>query len=295
MRISAGTYVRTAASLASVVFVFAVAFSIEFASLASAKPGYTVFPGGRSQSFQVRASKGYTLFVRSIGRNRISVNAVSGEADVSYVAPARITARSISARVSHLGWITMHFHPSGPVEPSPEPRGDCRGRRALTQSGTFEGHLHWRGERGYTSASATRASGYVVHSFREVCKGEGAGVGDEGLIVPLLVARSRTADQFVELQAYGGEHEAPSFIVFVEETRPKLEISRALFGVPGSMEIDSSGAIKATPRPPFHGSAEFQPEHGATGSWTGTLTAVFPGRGAIPLAGPTFSARRAPR
>src|SRR4051812_19667506 len=82
MKISAWTRVRTAAGLASVVFVFAVAFSIEFASLASAKPGYTVFPGGRSQSFQVRASKGYTLFVRSIGRNRILVNADSREADV---------------------------------------------------------------------------------------------------------------------------------------------------------------------------------------------------------------------
>lgn len=146
MRISAWTRVRTAAVLASVVFVFAVASSIEFASLASAKPGYTVFPGGRSQSFQVRASKGYTLFVRSIGRNRILVNADSREADVTYVAPADITTQSISARVPHLGWISMHFHPSGPVEPSPEPQGDCRGRRALTQSGTFKGHLHWRGE-----------------------------------------------------------------------------------------------------------------------------------------------------
>lgn len=271
-----------------------VAGAAESASVANAKPGYTVFPGGRSQSFQVRASKGYTLFVRSIGRNRISVDADSREADVSYVAPARITAQSISARVPHLGRITMHFHPNGPAEPSLEPQGDCRGRQALIQDGTFVGHLRWRGERGYTSASATRASGYVVRSFREVCKGEGTGVGDKGLIVPLLVARSRTADRFIELQAYGGEREAPSFTVFVKEARPKLEISRFLLGVPGGMDIDSSGAIKATPRPPFHGSAEFQPEHGAAGSWTGTLTAVFPGRGAIPLAGPAFSARRAP-
>jgi hypothetical protein len=221
------------------------------------------------------------------------VDADSREADVTYVAPADITAQSISARVPHLGRITMAFQPSGPMEPSREPQGDCRGRRALTQNGTFVGHLHWRGERGYTTASATRAPGYLIHSFREVCKGDGAGVGDEGLIVPLLVARSRTTGRFVELQVYGGERESPSFTVFVEETRSKLDIFRMLLGAPGSIDTDPSGVIKAAVRPPFHGTAEFQPEHGATGSWTGTLTAVFPGRGAISLAGPTFSARRA--
>ncbi len=272
----------------------AAAGGVESVSLASAKPGYTVFPGGRSQSFQVRASNGYTLFVRSIGRNRILVNATSREADVAYVAPADITARSISAWVPHLGRVTMRFHPSGPPEPSPEPQGDCRGRRALVQDGTFVGHLRWRGERGYTSARATRASGYLVHSFREGCKGEGAGVGDEGLIVPLLVARSRTADRFVELQAYGEKGEVPSFTVLVEETQPKLEIYRFLSGAQGEIDVNPSGVIEVIPRPPFHGTAEFQPTQGAKGSWTGTLTAVFPGKGAVSLAGPTFSVRRAP-
>jgi hypothetical protein len=64
-------------------------------------------------------------------------------------------------------------------------------------------------------------------------------------------------------------------------------------GIPGKIIIDPSGAITATPHRPFHGTAEFQPKRGATGSWLGTLTAVFPGKGAIPLAGPTFLASRA--
>ena len=273
--------------------LMAVAGAAKSVSYASAKPGYTVFPGQRWQTFQVRASNGYTFFVRSIGRDRVSVEAISGQAHVSYIAPADVTGDSISANVPRLGRLAMSFHPSAPVLPSSEPQGDCRGRHALIQNGTFVGRFRWRGERGYTSASATKATGYRVHSFREVCKGEGAGVGDEGLIVPLLVARSRTPARFAEVQAYRREEsEPPSFIAFMKETRFRLEISRLLMGGSGTIDIASSGVIKVAPRAPFSGIAEFQPERGAAGSWTGTLTAVFPGRGRISLAGPTFSAWR---
>lgn len=256
------------------------------------RPRHTIFPARRWQSFHVHASNGYTIFVRSLGPNRVSIDAASREADVNYVAPARVTAESISASVPHLGRIAMHFHSVGSAKPSREPQGDCRGRRSVIQKGIFVGSFYWHAERGYTSARTSRSAGYEVHSFREVCKGEGAGAGNEGLVRPLLVAHSRTVHRVIEFQAYSLGPEESSFSLLVKETHPKLEVSRSLFGIGGAIESDPSGTIRITPDSPFRGAAKFQPIHDGVGSWTGALTAVLPGRDPVYLAGHSFAARR---
>lgn len=261
---------------------------------AAARPGYTVISPSRWSSFQVRATNGYLIDVYAFSRGEVVVEASSRDGRVAYLAHARVSPDRVQAKIGHLGRISMRFHRLGPWEKSREPQGDCRGRRAIVQKGVFRGLLKWRGERGFATARATSASGLSVASYREVCKGENAGTGNDKASEPTLTAKSRRPRGFLEVQTYDLPNE-PLFIANLWEPGPRLGIYRSLSAVGGASnaEFSPSGAATISPPPPFSGGAEFQPIHGATGSWSGTLTGFFPGLGSVPLAGPTFSARRA--
>jgi hypothetical protein len=75
-----------------------------------------------------------------------------------------------------------------------------------------------------------------------------------------------------------------------------MEIHRSLTQLDRSGEISfgDTGGIRISATTPFSGGAEYLPQRGNGGSWSGTLKGAFPGIGAVPLAGSSFSALRRP-
>lgn len=259
------------------------------------RSGFTVFKAARSWSFNLQAANGYTVIVYVIGRKTAFLDVISRDASVEYIARASVRGGEVRARFGRLGRLSMRFEPREARHSTTEPQGDCRGRPALVQKGVFRGLFRWRGEQAFSSARTEQVRGLSVRSFREVCKGTNAGVGNDAPIQPMLIAKSRGGGRSVEVQTYsypdGGQ---PSFAASLAESRGRLRISRSLFqdGQPTDLTIDRDGAITIAPPFPFGGSAKFEPVQGNMGSWNGGLTGDFPGLGRVSLAGPSFSAVR---
>jgi hypothetical protein len=76
------------------------------------------------------------------------------------------------------------------------------------------------------------------------------------------------------------------------EQRPDLRIERLLWSDagPSGVSRDSLGNLKISGTDPFIGSAEYHPASDANLQWSGDLSGVFPGIGAVALTGPGFLA-----
>jgi hypothetical protein len=136
----------------------------------------------------------------------------------------------------------------------------------------------------------TRVRGLSVRSFREVCKGENAAIGDDEVLKPVLVASSKNKNRKVELQTYFSGEE-PGFFAGVSERRGRLRIYRSLSqsGKEGDITFGTAGRITISPPNPFSGTAEYLPRQDGHVSWLGTIAGTFPGIGDVSLAGPLFS------
>lgn len=265
---------------------------------ASAKPGYTVYPASQYRFFHIQGTHGtdITVSARPAGWIEIGAFQLRRSEVAEYFARGSVTPRRIKARFGSIGQIDMRWTPTSKREVTPEPQGDCRGRKALIQQGVWVGSFSFRGENGYTKADVKRIGGIAVHSFREVCKGPDA--GDEYSKHPeeTLLAHSRRGQREVEFQAAtraarGGRIE--EFNAALTERRPNLFIRRSTFAggvaVVGQFDFDgTTGSARVAPPEPFLGTAELNPA--AAETWTGDLIVPFLGVGPVALAGPDFRA-----
>lgn len=255
------------------------------------RPGYTVVPGGRSRFFEISGSNGYRVAVYALGRN-VVLDARSKVGRVEFEAKTEGHGRRIKARFGHLGFVNMRFLPASRPKITTEPQGDCRGRRALVQPGRFRGVFRWHGEGNFSSANARTVEGLSVHSFREVCKGANAGIGNDQTVGPSLVAKGAIAGRTVETEVFVLGEGEPGFFTEVAESTGALKIRRFVSAIGGSdsFTVAPSGAVSVAPPKPFFGTAEALLEGGSRGTWTGDLSAEFPGVGRLVLAGPQFYA-----
>lgn len=168
------------------------------------------------------------------------------------------------------------------------------GRKALIQPGLFVGSFSFRGEGGYTKASAKRAKGLSIHSFREVCRGPDAGPESANPPEVTLLASRSDAQQEVAFRASaraarGGR--IKEFEAVMTEHFPDLTVERVAVGGGGDdtnpfiFDV-GAGTANVMPSTPFHGSASLSP----SGSWSGDLSVSFLGAGEVGLAGPGFKA-----
>lgn len=218
----------------------------------------------------------------------------------TYLVRGQVGEEEIKARFGRLGRVAMRFREGHKARVVPGSDGNCKGGGEMIETGSFIGTLNFRGEQGYSTVHAARATGRVVRIGRLVCgaEKEGSGEGSSGLRWLRLDATSKSGTvSFSANKITSQVHpklDSAFFDASIFEFRPGgMSVIRTLDAQTDAAAFEaekSDGHIataSVTPPAPFHGTAAYRRAEGAT-SWTGTLTGVFPGRGQVSLAGPDF-------
>ncbi|HEX6780972.1 MAG TPA: hypothetical protein VF125_02970 [Solirubrobacterales bacterium] len=259
--------------------------------------------------FKVHGTNGFEITV--VRNDRIfEIVARRPGAEVSYLTLVTVPATNgVQANLGSLGAISVRFKPLGPRKRLPNlPEGCYRAR----SRGVFVGGIDFHGEEEFTEAVASRAKGEVIVSrgdcdtFDRPFRSQPA---PQARLVPTevgLFARhlSKTSLVRFECSEGAGSDLAPIgatdpdrryFKASVDEKRGRISIYRSITGTsddPSTFTFNTALTLAtAAPPPPFIGTATLERENRTErGSWTGTLTASFPGASNVALAGPTFTA-----
>lgn len=171
----------------------------------------------------------------------------------------------------------------------------------MKQRGHFVGTIHFRGERGYTSAQASRVKGTIQTATKEICKRSPSEDDDSEPSADKteLYAQSKSGNQGVAFDAFmlGDPIDLTTFGASVVERRRGMTIFRHTFaeGKKGDIAIGDTRpyplSATVTPPAPFSGSAEYERTPDGERTWTGSLAVTLPGLGRVPLTGPKFDPR----
>lgn len=261
--------------------------------------------------FTVRGTGGYEITVSAApGSRHLEVTAESPEGVVEYLAPAKVTAGAIRARVRRIGRIAVHFRPSGHERRVKVPKNCLKGRPPVVTArlGRFVGTIELRGERGYTTVDAHGAAGGVGDPLADVprklecevdktkaqARRELRSIQFEGAPVRegIFFDAFRLFPSFQPLPSWR-PHPPPDrdhygFLAAAIEGRGRVIIVRAAaaFGGPPTFSFDESLASAAiSPPAPFTGTGTFLRGADGSTSWTGSLAVRLPGLGTVPLTG----------
>jgi hypothetical protein len=248
--------------------------------------------------FSLSAGNGYRIFVQRF-RDRISLTAVHGGksfyAGTTYTVPGKASTRRIDARFGKFGRVSVQLKTKRIHRNKLEEQ--CTGKPETVRYGTFVGTIRFRGEGGYTSVDAQRATGRSSSGEKVKCvfpnlrPGSGTAAHASRQSPPSLVASQGRGRVFVVEDA-GGKRHTRLFSAFSQEQRGRLTIFRSVFAeAPLSSFAFASDLSSATVQPPapFEGEAGFlRTPTGPT--WSGTLSVDFPGRDDVRLSGPRFEA-----
>ena len=284
-----------------VLLACVVAALLAFAPGASAKPGYVVFPGSHSVELNLKGSNGFRVGAGKVGRF-FYFQASDERSIATYLNRSpRQKGDGIKAKFPGVGRISVRFQPQGPPQHQPPFFSRCEGGETTKQRGVFVGTIRFRGEREYTSVEATKASGEVTKSKKEVCR---RSIFDDDPDVETdrteLWAHSRAKGRSIGFDASTwGLAESPltTFGASVAERGRRLTIFRHTFATGKASQLIAGDSrphplsATVTPPAPFHGSADFQRTLEGDSSWTGTLSVYFPGLKRVALTGPGFDAR----
>jgi hypothetical protein len=267
---------------------------------ATATPGHFVFPASRTLEASVPASHGFRLQISARPRQGLVVQASNGQTITSYwVKTAIVDGGTIKARLPGIGRLALRFQPDGPAH---EGEPFCKGRPDRVETGTFVGAIHFRGERGYTEVTATKARGRIITSYRQVCGGNDSdsAIPDDIRWITLSAGTERPNGSYASFSASRietgfGDDDGTSLLAFANDPPGRIQIFRiasvtgnaALFNVP---DLERRGSATVIAKAPFSGTATYRAEGNGTASWTGDLSVEFPGLGEVRLAGPKFSA-----
>jgi hypothetical protein len=270
------------------------------APAAVAKPGYFVWPGQQSSELTVKGTQDFKVTIARSPRY-VELNASNGDTAAIYIVrAAKGPMDIIEARFPGLGRVSLRFHPRGDAEHE-SPFFPCKGRGSIKQNGVFRGVIRFRGEEGFTRVAATRASGFLYRSFRQVCKGG----SDSRLTSPLgysLAARERSPGRLVRFSAFRATEDPfidghTHHFAHAQERRDGMRIARVAVTTevsPSTFAVEGLGApprsATVAPPSPFSGTASFDAPSSGPVEWRGTLAVELPGLGVVPLAGPSFEA-----
>lgn len=272
-------------------------------AVASAKSGDFVIPPSRSMEFKLKGSHGYSISVLGNGR-LVSLTVAKGKSSAVYTAHGVALGKRIKARFGHLGRLSLRFHPAKPPRLVPLPEGNCHGEGAIVETGMFVGVLTFEGEQGYTGARASRVKGKVVRTLKQTCSEGEEGKGPSGIDLTILIAGSESPPVFLTAfkfasNTHSGSDASYFQAAIVESESGRFVVTRTITAegdLDAFTSTESKGqptSVTIAPPPPFTGSATYQKVHGLTGTWTGSLTGNFLGRGEVSLAGPEFTAEAA--
>jgi len=263
-----------------------------------------------AEEFSVRGTGGYEVIVSAApGGKQVEVTAESSGGSVEYIAPARVTASTISARLGKVGRIDVRFQPSGRERKVKVPKRCLKERPPVVSAtlGRFVGTIKLHGERGYTKVDASSAAGGVgdplanlpgklrceyrepqARAKRELESAQFVGEPKEGL----GFSATRLFPGFPGLSAKHAQllRKAPHFIFFASagEKADGMAILRSAsaLGGPQTFLFDEDlSSATITPPAPFTGTGTFQRNADGSIAWTGSLAVQLPGLGSVPLTG----------
>jgi len=263
--------------------------------VASAKPGYFVFPGGRISLLTVKGSHGFEITIRR-SADTVELTASKEHGSVTYlIDAARTPVDVIEAKFPGLGRVSLRFHPSGKVRREP---AICKGRASIDQPGVFRGTIRFRGERGFTRVVASHVRGHVYREFKSVCKRSEV---SQGKTVPgyFLHAAATSHGSTIFFDAFRATaesivHGETSYATVMTERRRGMVIARFAFAFTRSGDFNVEGpsarpdSATVTPPRPFTGTASFHAPPGSPTTWEGDLAVELPGADTVPLTGPSF-------
>lgn len=247
---------------------------------------------GFAGAFQLKASNGYSITVlamerRSDGQGFLLIFASSEKAGVFYSTKAKVTAEGIEADLGRLGRIDVDLKLSG--RKKVERSSVCDPESVKFPGGRYEGTIEFRGEEGYTRASATRVPLILSPYLNILCPGDGGEGLGPGLPGARLRVFARGQARRLSLQVNANRPGARMFYeALTEEIRDGIEISRAVEGVVPGSSFDYDPLLRTAtldPPAPFSGSASFHRNALPANRWTGNLAIDFPGRSNVPLTG----------
>jgi len=272
-------------------------------ALASAKPGYLVFPGSHEAEMHLEGSNGYSIDISKAAHGFVEMYVDRGSGVAIYlVRHSQLGGDDIGVEFPGVGRASVRFHPVGPPETKPGFFKQCKGGQTILQKGYFEGTIQIRGEQGYTAADAPRARGEVVTRSKEICKRSIFEPDEPSRAenVTRLLAFSRSKGKQVAFSANTVDSPPGTltfFFGYVTEQREGMQILRQVVahGPEKTLTLGDDGNFPSSatvdPPSPFHGSATFQRQADGQSTWTGPLSVEMPGAGRVDLAGQGFTAK----
>ena len=243
------------------------------------------FPGADGERFDVIPFRRH-LFL-TISRRHDSIQ---------YFARGFASAKRIQGSFGRFGSVDVRFEPQGHphFDPAPKP---CTGGTDV-QRGVFTGSIEYVGDSGYAPVSRTQAPGLVAVSHVGCRPTEVPLDPDSYPPSPAAIALTAwdgdafgAGTLFEALQLDGKRH--ANFFATTSSRERGVSISRTVYRAAPSDRFTFNlreHRARVEPPPPFAGEASLT-RTGGENVWAGTLSATFPGLGAVPLAGPEFTAR----
>jgi hypothetical protein len=252
---------------------------------------------GYSAGFRLQGTNGYSVGIGGFsesrdGRGKVYVGVGrKGEygSGATYVAPAVISENFFKADLGPFGQVDLVLHPSGHTK---KIHIRCSKQSYPFETGSYDGVVEFKGEKGYTRVSATQIPFQPpVTSFcdRGSGKGESRGPGLPGARLQGLSFAQGRRLSFQVNKNHPRRGQVP-FSAELSERHEGIRIHRSVEGFAPSrsfsFEPDFSTAELSLP-PPFSGSATLHRRpNSVTPSWTGDLSVDFVGHPAVRLAGP---------
>lgn len=241
--------------------------------------------------FRVDASDGYEIFVlasseRADNRGDAALIVHRPGETVVYAAPATVSPAKFEADLGTLGQISLDIVPSGTRKTL---RSRCGGDSLSIEPDVYRGTFEFRGEEGFTEATATRIPEFsrFILDFGCAVSGEGESRGP-GLPGARLRVQAGKGHLRTSLQINQNRPGAPTlFEAGVAEKRGRIEIERSVSGRTPSNAFDFDPLLRTANLdlpPPFSGSASFHRNASPANRWTGSLSVDFPGRSGVELA-----------
>jgi hypothetical protein len=272
-----------------------------FAGLLVAVPALAAGAGReveRELAFGLEA-EGFTVQV-SVSNNDDDVDATiilnRGPQVAYYTAPAKVSAKRVTARFGTLGELDYRFAPKrkGSVDCNGSERGEA----------VFEGTFYFTGENGYVHIEAGHAEGsFQIYPEPKSCQRKRLArrvvpyhpsYSDEGATLQAR-ADSRAEGMIREVYVFDeGQHGPHGVAVFgtLGEAREGMTVARGVQLTAGSGAFRwnlEKGTATLRPPAPFTGSATFtRYGHNGRGTWKGSLGMPILGGDPVKLAGAEF-------
>lgn len=261
--------------------------------------GYEMAVIGQGQVVQVEIGRPSSFQQVPSGNPPIGTS----EALTLYVARGTVTPHRIAASFGKFGSVDVRFKPAGPPFES-KPRRRCRGAdHFTTQHGMFVGGIQFAGEGNYVAAHSHRARGWVRTPLYLHCASPRFHARAGALqraVHPIdfgahasLSAFWRHGVDSTELFSFG-IHKSQLTAAFTEESLGSVALIH--FGLVISKPLiltvdDALTSATLAPPAPFHGEGSYSAAPDGTKTWTGPLSAAFPGAPRWPLTGEQFKVK----